>query len=89
MKYDDNLTPQPAWIRGAQFETFSPLTPDWGCQYKVEQMRKDGYTLYQDFEQEGQEGVCRWWFKDLKTWHRYEERLEMKKFVAIAPLKPI
>ena len=45
--------------------------------------------MYQDFKQEGQEGVCRWWFKDLKTWHSYEERLEIKKFVAIAPLKPI
>ena len=87
--YDDHLTPQPGWISGAQFETFRPLTPDWGCQYQVERMRETGYTLYQDHKQEGKEGVCRWWFRNLKAWHDNQDRLEGLNYEAIAPLKPV
>lgn len=89
MKYDDHLTPQPAWIRGEQFETFRPLSPDWGCVYDIDRMREQGYTLYQDYKQEGKEGICRWWFRDLKAWHDNQDRLEGRKYEAIAPLKPL
>lgn len=69
------------------FEVGHPFTADNGCHYNRDKMRRDGFELFQDFQHPEYDHVTRWWFRNLKAWHKYTEGIEAKGFVAIDHLK--
>lgn len=64
-----------------------PVMPDNGCNYKRHKMREDGYELFQDFQHPDRDYVTRWWFRNLKVWHKYVPGIEEQGFTAIHHLK--
>jgi len=71
----------------AGFECSHPYAPDNGCNYKRDKMREDGFQLFQDFKHPDNSYVTRWWFRNLKAWHKYTEAIEAQGFVAVNHLK--
>jgi hypothetical protein len=69
------------------FEVGHPLTADNGCHYKRDKMREDGFELFQDFQHPDRDYVTRWWFRNLKVWHKFVPGIEAKGFTAIHHLK--
>lgn len=73
------------WKRGArdmgQGHCF--LLPDHGRQFKRDDMRKLGFTLYQDFVMKEDDNYqMRWWFRNKETWKARIERIVQMGYVA-------
>jgi hypothetical protein len=64
-----------------------PYLADNGCTADIDRMRKDGWVLYQDYQHPKRDYKTRWWFRNLKAWHKYSDAIEAKGFVAIEHLK--
>ena len=59
------------------------LLPDHGREFKRDDMRKLGFTLYQDFVmQEDDNYEMRWWFRNTETWKARINRIEQMGYVA-------
>lgn len=64
------------------------LLPDHGRNFKRENMRDLGYTLYQDFQLKyDPTDQMRWWFKDVKSWEARIERIEQMGYQATDKLQ--
>jgi hypothetical protein len=73
------------WKRGArdmgQGHCF--LLPDHGREFKRDDMRKLGFTLYQDFVMKQDDNYeMRWWFRNTETWKSRIDRIEQMGYVA-------
>ena len=59
------------------------LLPDHGRAFERDDMRKLGFTLYQDFVMEQDDNYkMRWWFRNTKTWEARIKRIEQMGYVA-------
>ena len=64
------------------------LLPDHGREFKRDDMRKLGFTLYQDFVmKEDDNYAMRWWFRNKETWKARIERIEQMGYVALDKLQ--
>ena len=73
------------WKRGArdmgQGHCF--LLPDHGRELKRDDMRKLGFTLFQDFVMKEDDNYeMRWWFRNTETWKSRIDRIEQMGYVA-------
>ena len=75
------------WKRGAKDmgQGTHFVLPDNGMQFEISTMRKNGFTLYQDF-QHADGHKTRWWFRNTKTWSERVPGIEKMRYVAIDKL---
>lgn len=70
------------WKSGHDFGQGSyKVLADRGMSFEANNMRRIGYTLYQDFVNDEDKPV-RWWFRDINAWKARIERIEQMGHVA-------